>query len=176
MTTTHALTAFRRASFDPRLAPGPQLPAVFVLEPGMGTTAAVVASFHPVATLQALGATTPSGVAAGRATLEHAVLHLAARTIVLCAEAARRPDRDGAGERLLAACSALTGDAELGALLRARAVTVEALWFDTTEGDLYRWDANLRRFELLVDRGLERFFADVERRATDSRVELTAAT
>ena len=44
MTTTHALTAFRRASFDPRLAPGPQLPAVFVLEPGMGTTAAVVAT------------------------------------------------------------------------------------------------------------------------------------
>lgn len=170
--STHALTTFRRASFDPRIAPPPLLPALFVLEPSMSSTAAVVSSFHPVATLQTLGVTSPSGLVAGRATIEHAVQHLGARTVVLCAEAARRPDRDGAGERLLAACSALSSDPEVGALLRGRSVTVEALWFDTAEGDVSRWQPATRRFELLADSGLERFFTEIHRRAASASATL----
>jgi len=39
------------------------------------------------------------------------------------------------------------------------------LWFDTVEGDIYCWDAATRRFELLADDGLERFFTKVRHRA-----------
>lgn len=76
-----------------------------------------------------------------------------------------RPDQAEGRERLLGACVALHDDPVLGPALRSHAVAVEALWFDTIEGDIHSWDAATRRFDLLADDGLERFFAKVRHRA-----------
>jgi hypothetical protein len=158
-----ALAVFRRGSHD--VSAEPPLPAVFVLEPGMFIAASVTASWHPVCSLQALSVTERSGVAIARPTLEHAIERLGARTVVVCGEGRTRPDRGGDRERLLGACTALAEDSALGPLLRASGVAVEAMYFDTSEGDLYRWDAAARRFVLLADRGLDGFFSEVRGRA-----------
>lgn len=160
--STLALATFRRRS-DGLLAP--PLPALFVMEPGMFVTAAVTASWCPVSSLQTLNATDRTGLAAGRGTIEHAIHQLAARTVVFCGEGTVRPDQAEGRERLLGACVALHDDPVLGPALRSHAVAVEALWFDTIEGDIYSWDAATRRFDLLADDGLERFFAKVRHRA-----------
>ena len=55
--------------------------------------------------------------------------------------------------------------------------------FDTAERDIYRWSAKERRFDLLADDGMERFFADIHQRAaaarppsaTETRERLTAS-
>lgn len=163
--STHALATFRRRS-DARLPP--PLPAVVVMEPGMFITAAVTASWCPVSSLQTLNATERTGLAAGRSTIEHAIHQLAARTVVFCGEGTVRPDLAEGRERLLGACVALHDDPVLGPALRSHAVAVEALWFDTVEGDIYCWDAATRRFELLADDGLERFLAQVRHRAASA--------
>jgi hypothetical protein len=139
--STQALVTFRRRSDAPF---SPPLPAVIVMEPGMFVTAAVTASWLPVSSLQTLNATERTGLA----------------TV--------RPDQAEGRERLLGACVALHDDPVLGPALRSHAVAVEALWFDTVEGDIYCWDAATRRFELLADDGLERFFAKVRHRAASS--------
>jgi len=153
-----------------------RLPAVFVMEPTMSITAAVTASWCPISSLQTLGATERGGVGAGRATIEHAIELLAARTVVFCGEGTVRPDQAADRERLLGACVAVNDDAVLGHALRSRAVAVEALWFDTVEGDIYRWNAKTRRFDLLADGGMERFFADIHRRAVSTPRNPTTET
>jgi hypothetical protein len=158
---TRALATFRRRD-EESAAP---LPALFVLEPEMSATAAVTASWSPASSLQVLGATDERGLAAGRATIERAVREQAVRTLVLCGEGTVRPDQARDRERLLAACAALRDDPGLGGVLRASGVAVEALWFDRREGDVYLWDVATRRFELLTDLELERFFAEIQRRA-----------
>ena len=171
--STQALVTFRRRSDARFLRP---LPAVIVMEPGMFITAAVTASWCPVSSYQTLDATERSGLAAGRGTIEHAVHQLAARTVVFCGEGTVRPDQAGSRERLLGACVALHDDPVLGPALRSHAVAVEALWFDTVEGDIYCWDAATRRFDLLADDGLERFFARVRQRAASAPGESSAET
>ena len=163
--STQALATFRRRS-DTRLTP--PLPALFVMEPGMFVTAAVTASWCPVSSLQTLNVTERAGLAAGRGTIEHAIHQLAVRTVVFCGEGTVRPDQAEGRERLLGACVALHDDPVLGPALRSHAVAVEALWFDTMEGDVYGWDAATHRFDLLADDGLERFFAKVRHRAASA--------
>lgn len=163
--STLALATFRRRSDGPL---APPLPALFVMEPGMFVTAAVTASWCPVSSLQTLNATDRTGLAAGRGTIEHAIHQLAARTVVFCGEGTVRPDQAEGRERLLGACVALHDDPVLGPALRSHAVAVEALWFDTIEGDIYGWDAATRRFDLLADDGLERFLAKVRHRAASA--------
>jgi len=165
-TPTQALATFRRRTIDAQMESG--LPAVFILEPGMCLTAAVVASWHPVSSLQLLGVTDRAGVGAARSTIEHAVDRLGAGTVVVCGEGTVRPDHGLGGERLLGACMSLMEEPVLGPLLRARDITVEALWFDTVEGDIFLWHVAGRRFELLADRGMERFFANVVQRSRRS--------
>ena len=160
--STQALATFRRRS-DARLPP--PLPAVIVMEPGMFVTAAVTASWRPVSSLQTLNVTERAGLDAGRGTIEHAIHQLAVRTVVFCGEGTVRPDQAKGRERLLGACVALHDDPVLGPALGSHGVAVEALWFDTVEGDIYRWDAANRRFDLLADDGLDRFFAKVRHRA-----------
>ena len=163
--STQALARFRRQSDTPLTAP---LPALFVMEPGMFVTAAVTNSWCPVSSLQTLNATERAGLAAGRGTIEHAIHQLAVRTVVFCGEGTVRPDQAEGRERLLGACVALHDDPVLGPALRSHAVAVEALWFDTMEGDVYGWDAATHRFDLLADDGLERFFAKVRHRAASA--------
>ena len=163
--STRALARFRRQSDTPLTAP---LPALFVMEPGMFVTAAVTNSWCPVSSLQTLNATERAGLAAGRGTIEHAIHQLAVRTVVFCGEGTVRPDQAEGRERLLGACVALHDDPVLGPALRSHAVAVEALWFDTMEGDVYGWDAATHRFDLLADDGLERFFAKVRHRAASA--------
>ena len=165
-TPTQALATFRRRTIDAQTERA--LPAVFVLEPGMCITAAVVASWHPVSSLQLLGATSRAGVGAGRGTIEHAIDRLGARTVVVCGEGTVRPDQGPDGERLLGACLALIEEPVLGPVLRARDITVEALWFDTAEGDIFLWQVGARRFELFADQGLERFFTTIVERSPRS--------
>lgn len=163
---TQALATFRRRAIDAQTER--PLPAIFVLEPGMCVAAAVIASWHPVSSLQLLGATERAGAGAGRGTIEHAIDRLGAQTVVVCGEGTVRPDHGADRERLLGACLALVDEPVLGPVLRARAVTVEALWFDSSEGDIYLWDVGTRRFELLADQGLERFFANIFGRSSSS--------
>ena len=134
----------------------------------MSITAAVTASWCPVSSVQTLGATERSGIAAGRGTIEHALDRLAARTVVFCGEGTVRPDQTSDRERLLCACAAVHDDPVLGPALRSRAVAVEALWFDTAEGDVFRWNAKTRGFDLLADDGLERFLSDIHQRAASA--------
>ncbi len=156
---TQALATFRRRGQG--TVPEAGLPALFVMEPTMSITAAVTASWHPVWSLQTPGATERAGLAAGRASIDDAIHRFDLRTVVFCAEATVPPDRSAARERLLGACVAAKEDPAL----RSHAVAVEALWFDTTEGDIFRWDAKTRRFELLSDDGLECFWAEIHKRA-----------
>ena len=171
---TQALATFRRGGQE---SLGESLlPALFVMEPTMPMTAAVTASWCPIASLQTLGATERSGIGAGRGTIEHAIQRLSARTVVFCGEGTVRPDHAADRERLLGACIAVHDDPVLGPALRSWAVAVEALWFDTAEGDLYRWNATTRRFDLLADDGLERFFEDIHQRAASAPPRATAGT
>lgn len=163
---TQALATFRRRG-QGSLDESP-LPAVFVMEPTMPITAAVTASWRPVSSLQTLGATEPSGIGAGRGTIAHAIDRLAARTVGFCAEGTVRPDHAADRERLLGACAAVHDDPVLGPALRSRAVAGEALWFDTAERDVFRWNANTHRFALLADYGLEGFLADIHQRAAST--------
>lgn len=174
-TASTALAEFRRRAHEPWLDTA-ALPALFVLEPFMHVAGSVVASLSPLAILQALGATERLADDAARATVVDAVERLGVRTIVNCGEGTVRPDRARGGERLLAGCTRLRSDPVLAPILAARGVTLEALWFDTQEGDIHRWDERARRFELLADRGLRQFVADVERRAsrTEERVSASA--
>ena len=171
--STEALATFRRRGNAQFALP---LPAVIVMEPGMFVTAAVTASWFPVSSLQTLNATERTGLAAGRGTIEHAIHQLAARTVVFCGEGTVRPDQAEGRERLLGACVALHDDPVLGPALRSHAVAVEALWFDTVEGDIYCWAAATRRFELLADDGLERFFAKVRHRAASASVSSSSSS
>jgi|GEM_PF-3471326 len=160
---TPALATFRREGLQS--CGDLPLPAIFVMEPAMPMTSAVTASWCPVALLQMLGATQQSGIAAGWATIEHAIYTLSACTVVVCAEGTVRPDRSTDRERLPGVCMAIQDDPVLSQVLRSRGVAVEALWFDTAEGDIFRWNAKGRRFDLLADDGLARFFADIHERA-----------
>lgn len=171
--STEALATFRRRG-NAQFAP--PLPAVVVMEPGVFVTAAVTASWCPVSSLQTLNVTEFSGLAAARGTIEHAIHQLAVRTVVFCGEGTVRPDQAEGRERLLGACVALHDDPVLGPALRSHAVAVEALWFDTVKGDIYCWDAATRRFELLADDGLERFFAKVRQRAASAPAGSSAET
>jgi len=171
---TQALATFRRrnqASLDES-----PLPAVFVMAPTMPVTAAVTASWCPRSSLQMLGATERAGIGAGRSTIEDAIRGFAVRTVVFCGEGTVRPDQAAERERLLGACVAVHDDPVLGPALRSWAVAVEALWFDTAEGDIYRWNAQTRRFDLLLDDGLERFFADIHQRAASAPRYATTET
>lgn len=163
---THALVAFRRG-LDGSFGKAP-LPAVFVMEPSASAAAAVTASWCPVSSVQVLDATRPVGVPAVRSTIDHAVGRLAARTIVLCGEGSGRPDQSSDRELLFATGMALLEDPTLASTLRSRGVTLEVLWFDRSDGDIYRWDPGARRFELLADEGLHRFLLDARRRAVDA--------
>jgi len=165
-TPTQALVTFRRRTVEAQSEHA--LRAIFVLEPGMCITSAVVASWHPVSSLQLIGATDRTGVGTGRVTIEHAIDRLGARTVVVCGEGTVRPDHGPDGERLLGACLALMEEPVLGPVLRARDIAVEALWFDTVEGDIFLWHVGARRFELLSDQGLERFFSAVIERSRRS--------
>jgi hypothetical protein len=150
---TGPLASFRRGAQDT----GVDVPAVFVLEPHMWRTAGVVASWRPVSILQVLGAT--SGVSSDLTrTIEHALTQAGAAQVVLCGEGPFGPTQGVGGRRLLECRAALAEDLGLGALLRANAIPIEALWFDLSEGDIHRWDPEVRRFDLLSDRGLSLFF------------------
>lgn len=166
---TQALATFRRRGQE---STGESLlPALFVMDPTMAITAAVTASWCPISSLQMRGATERSGIGAGRGTIEHAIHCLAARTVVFCGEGTVRPDQAADRERLLGSCVAVQDDPVLGPALRSRAVAVEALWFDTTEGDIFRWNAKARRFDLLADDGMERFFAEIHQRAASAPLD-----
>lgn len=174
LSPTRALMAFRRRAIDEEMDRA--LPAIFLLEPGMCRSAAVIASWRPVSSLQLLGVTEHASAGAARATVEHAVDRLGARTLVVCAERTLRPDQARDRERLLGGCLGLSEDPSLGPLLRDRGVSVEALWFDTSAGDIHGWNAGSRRFELLADTALERFFAEVFERASSSLPRIGART
>lgn len=171
---TQALATFRRRVQESN-SQSP-LPAVFVMEPTMPITVAVTASWCPISSLQMLGATERSGLGAGRGTIEHAIDRFAARTVVFCAEGTVRPEQSADRERLLGACVAVKDDPVLGPVLRSRAVAVEALWFDTAEGDIFLWNAKPGRFELLADDGLERFFAEIHQRASSAPPDAPTGT
>lgn len=171
---TQALATFRRRGHG-SLGEA-TLPAVFVMEPTMSITAAITASWCPISSLQTRGATGRPGLDAGRGTIEHAIHCLAARTVVFCREGTVRPDQAADREGLLGACAALRDDPVLGPALRSQAVSVEALWFDTAEGDIYRWNSKDRRFDLLADDGMARFFADLHQRAGSARPTPTTET
>ena len=164
MPYTNALAAFRRRSLTPET--DEVLPAVFVLEPRMYASAAVVAAWAPVSTLQVLGGAACASDTAVRATIEHAIVHLGARAVVVCAEEATPPQHGAAAEALLRACGGLLEDDVLGPLLHARGVGVEALWFDGVERDLHLWSTTQRRFELLSDEGVVRFLARISARGS----------
>lgn len=159
---THALEAFRARGCTSDIET--PLPALFVLDMGLFVAASVTASWYPVATLQAFGANERSEIATHRRTVERAVGQLGARTVVVCGEGTSRPHGEER-ERLLGACAALLDDPILGPALRSRGVAVEALWFDTSEGDIYLWQAGARRFELLADAGLVQFFESIRLRS-----------
>jgi len=159
-----ALAAFRRRSLIPETED--VLPAIFVLEPRMYASAAVVASWSPVSTLQVLGGASSASDAAVRATIEHAIVQLGALTVVVCAEEPTPPQHGTAIEGLLRACGGLLEDGALGPLLAAHGVPVEALWFDSVERDLHQWNTSQRRFELLSDEGVVQFLARITARGS----------
>lgn len=160
---TPALEVFRRRAIA-RTDDG-TLPAVFVLDAPMHVAAAVVASFHPVATLQILGGARRTNDAEVAETVEHAVQTLGARTVVVCCEDTEAPASSACREILLSDCQSLAQHLWLGRIFREHEVTVEGLFFDKAKGDLYLWDAAGRHFELLADAGLRAFFDRVRERA-----------
>jgi len=159
---TPTLLAFRRRPLENHSQD--VLPALFILESSMHLAAGVVASWAPSAMLQVFGVADHAGVAAVRATVEHAVAKQGVRTIVVCAEGSTPPEHGRGSARLLDACGHLTNDQEIGALLRPHGIAIEAMWFDTLEGDVHLWDSRARRFEILADSGLARFFGDIAAR------------
>lgn len=151
-----SLTRFRRLPAEG--SPGHDLPAVFVLESHMWRTAGLVASWRPRAVLQTMDAFSlaSSGVAAN---VDRALGALRASAVVLCAEGTTPPALGRGATRLLEVRAALAEDPILGARVRERALPIEALFFDVSEGDVHRWEPDARRFRLLSDQGLERFLS-----------------
>jgi hypothetical protein len=159
-----SLASFRRTTTE--VSTEHELPAVFVLEPHMWRTAGVVASWRPRAVVQTMDA---FSLASSRlaANVEHALSTLRATAVVLCAEGTTTPPNARGAARLLEVRAALAEDPILGARVRTRALPIEALWFDLSEGDVYRWEPDARAFRLLSDQGLARFSSSL--RASTSR-------
>ena len=142
----------------------PELPALFVLEPGMALAARTVASWKPITTLQVLGGLEHIRDLSVRWTLEHGICHLGARTVVVCAEGFAPPSAIGEGARVLASCHRLVEDAQLGPMLRDRHVAVEALYYDRSDGNVYRWVSSARQFERLQGASQTAFFDAIHKR------------
>ncbi len=127
----------------------PTLPAVFVLCSDAHACAETVAAWRPALVVQLLaGADQLAAISAAE------VRASGASAIVICGHASC-VERDGR-ERLLERCRAVVEHHELGPLVRDAKVRLEALYFDEPEGDVFRWDAPTRRFELLSDPDVER--------------------
>jgi hypothetical protein len=168
--TSASLASFRRGNVE--ASQSHELPAVFVLEPHMWRTAGVIASWRPAAVVQTMGATSSTTPSLARGDIERAVSELGAASIVLCAEGTVSPAHARGASRLLELRAALAEDPVEGSRLRARSIPIEALWFDSSEGDVYRWDPTTRSYQLLSDQGLERFLSNV--RAAATRASLPA--
>jgi hypothetical protein len=166
--TNASLKSFRRGDLE--AVQERELPAVFVLEPHMWRTAAVVAAWGPAALVQMMDATSTSSPSVALAQVERAMSELGAASIVLCAEGSTSPAHGRGALRLLELRSAMAEDPVLGARLRANPFPIEALWFDLGEGDVHRWDPESRSFRLLSDQGLERLLANL-RAAAARRLE-----
>lgn len=162
MARLHALDLFRRRAIE-RAMENP-LPALFVLDPRMHASAAVVSSWDPVSTLQVMGGARRPEQSVVRDTLLHAIELLGARSVVICGEGERPPQLGPDTDELFASWRALLEDSVLGPLVSRRAITVEVLWFDTQEGDVYRWSTQDKRFELLSDLGVMRLLAELKER------------
>lgn len=160
---TPALTQFRRRGLETTEVD--VLAACFVLEPHMAVTAGVVASFQPASILQIHGGARCTNDATVAKTIEHAVQKLGVRTVIVCAEDRLPPEMTPRRERLFFDLHTLVEHPWLGRIFRENDVCVEALWFDTVEGDIHRWDPRQKRFDLLADGGLHDLIFDIQRRA-----------
>ncbi len=162
-----AIWKFRRRAIEPEHEVA--LPAVFVLGDDMHVTARVISSLEPLSILQLRGGARQTRAAEVATTIEHAVERLGARTVVVCAQGAHPPDTCSGGERLLGDCQWLEDHLWLARVFRERSVSVEALYFDVVEGDIYWWCARAKRFELLADTGLAAFVSRLMLRGVDSQ-------
>jgi hypothetical protein len=150
-TAHEALREFRMRAT--RVEP-PTLPAVFVLCSDAHACAETIAAWRPAFVVQLLaGADQLAAISAAE------VRASGAKSIVICGHTSC-VERDGR-ERLLERCRAVVEHVELGALLREGRVRLEALYFDEPEGDVFRWDAAARRFELLSDPDVERLLSSL---------------
>lgn len=156
---TQALQIFRRRPLA--LVEGDVLPAVFVIDSGMRAGREVIASWNPAVCVQVLGGASRAADPSVRASIEHGIDVQGAKSIVVCAEGARGPDAGETREGLVGACQALLEDPVLGPRIQSGDVALEALWFDTSEGDLFRWIRAERRLELLADSGLMQLMAEL---------------
>lgn len=159
---TPALSHYRRRGLE--TTEDHVLAACFVLEPHMAITAGVVASLHPASILQVHGGARCTNDATVAKTIEHAVEKLGVRTVIVCAEERLPPEMTPRRERLFFDLHTLVDHPWLGRMFREHDVRVEALWFDTVEGDIHRWDSDQKRFELLADDGLHGLILDIRRR------------
>ena len=146
---------------------------MFVLCSENYAAAAVVAACEPAIVLQTLGgARDPSDVST-RATFEYALRRKGVRRIVVCghlacqAVALEPPLRQRADARtttqadVVAQCRKLRQDARIGALLREHRVTLQAIWFDDREGDVYACDIEGRTATLMSDEDFGRLIVSL---------------
>lgn len=163
----HGIVSFRRRGLE-RRQDDVSLPAAFVLDAHMSVAAELVASFRPASTLQLRGGARQTSSAEVAATLEHAVEQQGVRTIVVCMQDTRPPESSPLREPFLADALWLADHLWLARLFRDKGVVVEAMWLDVEEGDLYLWDRDAKRFELVADSGIASF---VERTRARARIE-----
>ncbi|MFO0607002.1 MAG: hypothetical protein U0324_27770 [Polyangiales bacterium] len=138
-------------------APDGGLPVAFVLDSHMHAAAAVAASLRPTATLQLLGGARQTRSAEVAATLEHAVVRLGVRTVVVCGQDDGPPDASPLARALLADVRWLAEHLWLERVFREAGAVVEPMWLDARAGELHVWDRHARRLVPAGDGGLAAF-------------------
>lgn len=137
---------------------------MFVLCSENYAASAVLAACEPAIVLQTFGGARDPSEAATRATFEYAVRSNAVRRVIVCGHLACQAvalDK-GANARtatqadVVAQCRSLRQDSRIGALLRDHGVTLQAIWFDDREGDVYACDIEGRSATLMSDEDVGR--------------------
>ena len=140
---------------------------MFVLCSDNYAAIAVLAACAPAVVLQTFGGARDPSDASTRATFEYAVRSNAVRRVIVCGHLscqAVAPD-EGADARtatqadVVAQCRGLRHDPRIGALLRDHGVSLQAIWFDDREGDVYACDLEGRSATLMSDEDFGRVVA-----------------
>ena len=132
---------------------------MFVLCSENYAATAILAACEPVIVLQAFGGARDLSDASTRATFEYAVRSTAVRRVIVCGHLGCHAVAldEGADARtatqadVVAQCRSLRHDSRIGPLLRDHGVTLQAIWFDDREGDVYACDMESGSATLMSD-------------------------